>query len=106
MIKDSIRCYICRSKFNILPKALPRISWDTTTILRLTRRLHHMKYYFINRINNFVRKRNNIPLHHIRKNHIKPANLIPCTHKTLGRMITKLPTNRTRVLRTANYFTD
>ena len=42
MIKGSIRCSSCRSKFNILPTTLPRISRDTTTILRLPRCLHHI----------------------------------------------------------------
>jgi hypothetical protein len=32
---------------------------NITTMLRLPRRLHHTKCYFINRINNFIRKRNN-----------------------------------------------
>ena len=73
MIKGSVRCYICGSKFNILPATLPRISWNTTTILRLPRGLHHMKYYLINRINNLIRRRNNIPIHHMRKNLIKPT---------------------------------
>ena len=45
------------------PPALPRISRDTTTIFRLPRCLHHMKYYFINRINNSIRMCNNIPIH-------------------------------------------
>jgi hypothetical protein len=39
-------------KPNILPTTPPRISWDTSTILRLSSCLHHMKYYFINRVNN------------------------------------------------------
>jgi hypothetical protein len=37
MIKGSIRRYIRRSKSNILPSALPRTRWNTTTILRLPR---------------------------------------------------------------------
>jgi len=105
MFKGSIRCYICRSKFNILLTTRPRISWNTTTTLRLPRRLHHMKYYFINRINNCIRKRNSIPIHNMRKNHIKPTNRIPHTYKKLGRMITNLPTSRTQIVRTATYFT-
>jgi len=63
-----------------------------------------MKYYFINRINNFFRKRNNILIHHMRKNYIKTTNLIPYSYKKLGRMITKLPTRRKQILRTPNYF--
>jgi hypothetical protein len=51
MIKGSVRCYIRGSKSNILPSTLPMTSWNTTTIFRLPRRLRHMKYHFINRIN-------------------------------------------------------
>jgi hypothetical protein len=46
-------------------------------ILRLSSRLRHMKHHLINTINNFIRKSNNIPLHHTRKNDIKPTNFIP-----------------------------
>ena len=48
-------------------------------------------------------KSNNILIHYMRKNFIKPTNLIPYTYKKLGRMITKLPTSRTQILRTTNY---
>jgi len=60
MIKDSICCYIYSGKPNILPTTFPRPSRKTTMILRLSRHQHHMKYYLINRINNFIHKRNNI----------------------------------------------
>jgi hypothetical protein len=54
MTKGSIRCYICRGKPNILATTLLRISWNTSTILRLSRCLRHIKYYLINRINCIV----------------------------------------------------
>jgi len=53
MIKGSIRCYICWGKFNALPTTFPRISRNTMMVHTLSRHLHHMKYHFINRINNF-----------------------------------------------------
>jgi len=106
MIKSPICCYICRGKSNILPPTLPRVSWYATTILRLPRRIHYMKYHFINRVNNFIRKSNNIPIHHVRKNYIKSTNSIPYTHKKLSRMITKLPTSRTQIFRASNYFSN
>jgi len=77
MINGSTHSYICRIKFNIFPTTLPRISGiprrysdypDAYTI-----------YYLINRINDFIRKHYNIPIHHMRKNHIKPTNFIPHT---------------------------
>jgi hypothetical protein len=104
--KDLFHCYICRGKPNILPTTLPRISRNTSTILRLPRCIYHMKYYLINRINYFICKSNNIPIHHMRKNHIKSANSIPYTHKQLSRMITKFPTSRTQLLRTPNHLTN
>lgn len=106
VIKSPIRCNIHRSKHNIFPTTLPRPSRNTTTILRLSWCLHHMKYHFINRVNNLIRKSNNIPIHYMRKNCIKPTNPIPNTHKKLSRMTTKLPTSRTQLLRTTYHFNN
>lgn len=106
MTKSPIRCNIFRSKHNILPTTLPRTSWNTTTILRLPRRIYHMKHHLINRINNLIRKSNNIPIHYMRKNRIKPTNSIPNSYEKLSRMTTKLPTSRTQLLRTTNHFNN
>ena len=62
-----------------------------------------MKHYLINSANNFICKSNDIPVHHMRKNYIKPTNSIPHSHKKLSRMVTKLPASRTQILRTPNY---
>ena len=103
VIKGPVCCYIRRGKPDILPTTLLRISRNTSKILRLPRCLHHMKHHIINRINNLIRKSNNIPVHYTRKNYIKSANPIPYTYKKLGRMTTKLPTSRAQILRTANH---
>jgi hypothetical protein len=84
VIKGPICRYIRRCKPDILPSTLSRISWYTTTILRLPRCIHYVKYYLINRVNNLIRKSNDISIHHMRKNHIKPTNPIPYSHKKLG----------------------
>jgi len=65
-----------------------------------------MKDHLINKMNNFIRTFNNIPIYYMRKNYFKPTNPTPYTYKKLGRMITKLPTSRTQILRPANYFTN
>ena len=104
MIKGPIHCYIRRSKFNLFSSTLPWISRHATTILRLPRCIHYMKHHFINRINNLICKCNNIPIHHMRKNYIKPTNLISHPHKKLSRMITKLPTGRAQIFRAPNHF--
>lgn len=49
-IKNSIFCNIYWSKFNFFPTTFFRISWNTSTILRLPWFLYFMKYYFISRI--------------------------------------------------------
>ena len=103
IIKGSIRCYICRGKPNILPTTLPRTSRNASTILRLSKCLHHMKHYLINRIDNFIRNSIDIPIYYMGKNHIKPTNLIPYTHKKFGRMTTKFSTGRSQILRAPNY---
>lgn len=72
--KSPIRRNIHRSKYNILRTTLSRINWHTMTILKLPRSLYYMKHNFIDRINNLIRKNDNIPFHHLRKNYIKPRN--------------------------------
>ena len=62
-----------------------------------------MKHHLINRINNFICKCNNIPIHHMRKNYIKSINPISYSHKKFSRMITKFPTSRTQILRAPNH---
>jgi hypothetical protein len=106
MIKGSIRCYLCRGKSNVLPAPFPRTSRYTTAIFRLFRCMHYMKYYLINRINNFIRKSNNIFIFRMRKNYIKLTNSIPCTYKKFSRMITKFPTSRAQILRATNYLSN
>ena len=61
-------------------------------------------HYLINRINNFIRKCNNILIHHMRKNYIKSTNFIPYPHKKFSRTTTKLPNSRTQLFWTPNYF--
>jgi hypothetical protein len=106
MTKGSICYYICGGKLNILPTTFLRPSRNTAAILRLSRCLHYVKYYLINRINDFIHKCNNILIHHMRKNYIKPTHLIPYTYKKLSGMITKLPTSRTQIFEIASYFTN
>jgi len=103
MIKSPISRYVCRSKPNLLPTTLPRVSGYATTILGLSRRLYHMKHHLINRVNNLLCQCNNIPIHHMRKNYIKSINPIPYSHKKLSRMTTKFPSSRTQILRAPNH---
>lgn len=53
MNKNSIHNHILRSKPHLLPTTLPRTIWNTSTILRLPRRIHHLKSSIINWIFNF-----------------------------------------------------
>jgi len=96
-------CIWVRSKFDILPSTLPRTSRYTLTILKLSRRLYHMKHYLINRVNSFICKSSDIPFHYMRENYVKPINSIPHTYKKFSRMVTKFPTSRTQILRAANH---
>ena len=106
MIKSQIRRNIRRIKHNILPITLPRTSRDIMMLLRLSRCLQNMKYHLIRRINNLIRNINNIPLHYMRKNYIKPINIISHTHTKLSGMTTKLPTSKAHLLRTTNHLNN
>lgn len=56
LFKNSVFNYIYWSKFNFFPPTLFRTCRNTTTIFRLSRRLHFMKYYFFNWKINFNSK--------------------------------------------------
>ena len=63
--KNSLWCHICWSQLNLLPSTLPRTSWYTSTILRLPRCLHPLKYSFFYWILNLTCSRRYIPLHYL-----------------------------------------
>lgn len=71
MSQSTLRGNVRRSKPNLLPTTLPRPSWHATTILRLPRRLHTMKHYFISRITHLPNSCNHTSIHHLRSLRIK-----------------------------------
>lgn len=66
MDKNPLWCNICRCKPYILPSALPRPSWNASTILRLPRRLHIMKHNLFYWITYLFNCCYHIPLHYLR----------------------------------------
>lgn len=48
--KNSLPDYICRCKYNLLPPALPRSIRHATTLLRLPRRVYHLKHSIFHRL--------------------------------------------------------
>eukprot|EP00069_Balaena_mysticetus_P003255 bmy_16483T0 len=50
MSTNSLHNRICRRQHNLLPTTFLRSIWHASTIPRLPRCLHNMKYYFINRL--------------------------------------------------------
>lgn len=77
MIKNTIYSNIHRSKLNILPSTLLRISWNTTSIFWLSRRLYLMKYFIIIGFNYFINWNYYTNFHYMRKNNFSPKILIP-----------------------------
>lgn len=65
MNKNSLRSNICRGKPNLLPTALPRTCWHAPTVLRLSRRIHFMKYNLFNWIFSFSCSSNHVPLYYL-----------------------------------------
>src|SRR3712207_8750175 len=55
--KNSLYNYIRRGQYNFLPTTLPWPLRNTTTLFRLSRRIHNMKHHFIHRIFYFTHSR-------------------------------------------------
>uniref|UniRef100_A0A0E9SJ19 Uncharacterized protein n=1 Tax=Anguilla anguilla TaxID=7936 RepID=A0A0E9SJ19_ANGAN len=53
-------------KLNLLPTTFPRLSRNTTALLRLPRCLYPMKYNLLYRIPNFSHSRSPIPIYPMR----------------------------------------
>ena len=68
-------------QYSVGSAGIPRRSWC----------LYNIKYYFINRISNLICKTNTIPVLHVRKNHIKPTNLILCTTRNSVEWLQNFP---------------
>lgn len=66
MSKNSLRNYIRRCKPNILPPTLPRFIRNTSTIFRLPRCIHNMKYYLINRLFHLINSSHTNNFHYLR----------------------------------------
>lgn len=66
MNQNPFWCNICRGQFNLLPSTFPRTCRNASTILRLPRRIHPVKYSFLNRIPGLFSRSNHVPLHYLR----------------------------------------
>lgn len=66
MSQNPLRNYICRRQYNLLPTTLSRAIWHASTILRLPRCIHNMKYYLINRLIHFPNSSYTNSFHHLR----------------------------------------
>lgn len=66
LIQNPLCRDICRRKLDILPPTLPRSRRYTPPILRLPRRIRPMKHRFLNRLTNFINRRNYVPIYFMR----------------------------------------
>lgn len=64
--KNSLWNHVRWCKLNLLPATFPWFSRNTSTILRLPRRLHPMKYYFLYWLSNLPRSRNHVLIYYLR----------------------------------------
>lgn len=64
--KNSLWYYVCRSQPHLLPPTFPWPCWHATTIFRLPRCLHPMKYSFLYRLTSFPSGSHPFPIHHLR----------------------------------------
>lgn len=85
--KNSILSNIYWSKPDILSTALPRFIGHTTTIFRLPRRLHLVKYSLINWFNNLNGSRTYIPIYCLRSTHTQTKSPLNTWKKNSYRMI-------------------
>lgn len=73
--KNPFPHHVRRSKYNFLSSALPRPIWNTSTILRLPRRLHNMKYSLLYRILHLTHSGNPNSIHSMRSLCIKTRSI-------------------------------
>lgn len=78
--KNPLPHYICRGQHNFFPSTLPRPLWNTTTILRLPRRLHNMKHSILYGIIHLAYSSNPDGIHSLRGFRIKTRGLNSRTH--------------------------
>lgn len=101
MSQSPIRSNVCRSKPYLLPSTLPRFSRHASTILRLSRCLHTMKYYFFSRIINLYGSSNYANVHRMRSFRIQTQSIPTRTSQHKRRMNLRLPTSIPHLRRTS-----
>lgn len=69
--QGSLRRNVRRCQPDFLPSTLPRPRRHASTILRLPRRLHTMKYYLLSGLTNLPNSRNHTSLPHLRSLRVK-----------------------------------
>jgi len=85
--------YVPRCELNLLPSTLPRPCRNATTILRLPRRIYHLKRPLISRLNHLARLGSHFPGHSLRSLHSStthppprfPPNISRVTPRTAAR---------------------
>ena len=103
MSKNSLCNYIRRSKYNILSTTLSRTIRNTSTILRLSWRIHSMKYYFLNRLIHLTNSSDINNLHYLRSICIKTISICSRTDKHKPRMTTRMSSSLSHIWRTNIY---
>lgn len=98
--KNPLPYHICRSQHNLFPSALPRPIWNTTTILRLPRRLHNMKHSILHRVIYLTHSSNPDSIHGLRSFRIKTRSLNSRTHNNQPRMNARMSTTLPHIRRT------
>lgn len=91
LVQNPFWGYIPRGQPHILPPTLPRPSRNTTTILRLPRRLRSLKHCLLYRFYNFHGSSYHIPIHSLRSICRQTRSTISRTNRHKRRMTTRLP---------------
>jgi len=81
MNKNPLWSNVRRCKPHILPTTLPRISWYASAILRLSRRLHPMKYSFLYWIPCLTCCCDYVPIYYLRSIYSQTRSTFSRTHR-------------------------
>lgn len=85
--KNPVLGDVYRGKHHILPTALPRPIWYTTTVLGLSRRLYPMKYNLINWLNHLPYRSAYVPIYCMRSTNMQTRTSSSTWKKNPHRMV-------------------
>lgn len=92
MDQSSLRNYVRRGKFNILPSTLPRTCWYASSIFGLPRRLHLLKLSILTGLLSLTYCSDHVPIYYLGSICCQARSTLSSTHIYKYGVTTRVPT--------------